>query len=253
MAVFEKEYSEAYDCLYQDKDYVKECDFIEALFSKSNGKIKTILDMGCGTGGHSSILTKRGYNVTGVDLSAKMLDIAREKAAAANLSIEYIQGDLTKIRIKQKYDAVISMFAVMSYQTANDALEAACETAMEHLNPGGIFIFDCWHGPAVLTDKPGVRVKEIKLSNKEKIIRFTDPLLDPIMHTVDTRFKLWRIKEGCVVSEVNESHLMRFIFPQEIRYYLKKAGFKRVEFRPFLEIAKTLTEKDWNMTVIASR
>lgn len=214
MTVFEKEYSTAYDYLYKDKDYVKECDFIEAIFSKSNCKVKTILDLGCGTGGHALILKQRGYELTGVDVSVGMLEIAKEKAFAAKLAIDYIQGDLTRIRLNKKYDAVISMFAVMSYQATNETLEAACETAREHLASGGIFIFDCWHGPTVLTDKPGVRVKEIDLGDGEKIVRFSEPRLDVLNHTVDTRFKLWRIKDGCVVSEVNESHLMRFISPR---------------------------------------
>ncbi len=54
--VFNKQYANAYDSLYQDKDYEKECDFIEAIFEKNKRNPRTILDLGCGTGGHAIVL-----------------------------------------------------------------------------------------------------------------------------------------------------------------------------------------------------
>jgi len=71
---FQKEYAEAYDFLYQDKNYSSECDLIEEIFRKfAPGKIRTILDLGCGTGSHAIPLAQRGYRVTGVDLAENML------------------------------------------------------------------------------------------------------------------------------------------------------------------------------------
>jgi SAM-dependent methyltransferase len=251
MRAFGKEYALAYDYLYKDKDYEKECDFIGRVFKKFSGRVETILDLGCGTGGHALILAKRGYEVLGVDCSQEMLDIAITKAGKRNLSIEFIRDDITDIRLHRKFDAVISMFAVMSYQTTNSALAKVCKIGREHLVPDGLFIFDCWHGSAVLTEKPTVCIKEVKLNNKEKIIRFTEPILNAVTHTVETRFKVLKIQDGHLICETNESHLMRFLFPMEIKYFLEVAGFKKIEFCPFLELEKPLTEHDWNMTVIA--
>jgi len=251
MKLFGEDYAFVYDFLYQDKDYEKECDFIEDVFAKYLGKVKTVLDLGCGTGGHALILAKRGYRIVGVDRSEEMLNIARSKSKDANLSINFIKGDITDINLKEKFDAVISMFAVMSYQTTNSAISGVCRVANNHLIPGGIFLFDCWNGPAVLMDKTTARIKEVKLNNKEKIIRFTEPIPSILMHTVEIRFKVLRIKAENVISETNESHLMRFLFPQEIKYFLEVAGFKKIEFCPFLGFEKPLTEHDWNMTVIA--
>lgn len=251
MNVFGKEYAAVYNYLYRDKNYMEECDFIEKVFKRSGIKVKSILDLGCGTGGHALVLARRGYNVVGVDRSKEMLKIAKNKAKNANLDIEFIEGDITNINLNRKFDAVISMFAVMSYQTTNSAIENVCKTAKKHLFAGGIFLFDCWFGPAVLVEKPCVRVKEINLNKNEKIIRFTEPVLDILNHTVETRFKVLRIRNSCVVNETNESHLMRFLFPQEIKYFLEIAGFKKIEFCPFLKLGKSLTEHDWNMTVIA--
>lgn len=252
MRVFGKEYAFAYDYLYQDKNYEKECDFIERVFKKFSGGVKTILDLGCGTGGHATILAKRGYNVVGVDCSREMLDIAKRKANEANLSIEFIDGDITNLNLQKKFDAVISMFAVMSYQSTNEAISSVCKTAKDHLAQEGLFLFDCWNGPAVLTQKPTARIKKVNLDEKEKIIRFTEPILNTLTHTVEIRFKVLTIKGDNVISETNESHLMRFLFPQEIKYFLEVAGFRKIEFCPFLELEKPLTELDWNMAIIAN-
>lgn len=251
IGVFGKGYSMSYDFLYQDKDYEKECDFIEAIFSKFSGNVKTILDLGCGTGGHALILSKRNYHILGVDRAKDMLEIAKMKAKEANRSIKFIMGDIANICLREKFDAVISMFAVMSYQSANSALAGLCRVAKYHLVPGGLFIFDCWNGLAVLRERAGARIKEVKLNEKEKIIRFTEPILDILSHTVEIKYKVCKIQDGHLINEIEESHLMRFLFPQEIKYFLEVAGFTKIEFCPFLELEKPLTEQDWNMTVIA--
>jgi SAM-dependent methyltransferase len=251
MGVFGKKYASFYDYIYWDKNYEEECNFIEAIFSKNSIKVKSILDLGCGTGGHALILARRGYKVTGVDRSKEMLKIARDKAKGENLDVEFVEGDITKLDLKRKFDAVISMFAVMSYQTTNSEVAKSCFTAKKHLLPGGIFIFDCWYGPSVLIEKPNIRIKEVNLNKNEKIIRFTEPILNIFDHTVEIRFKVFRIKNNNIVNETKESHLMRFFFPQEIKYFLEVAGFKTVEFCPFLELGKPLSELNWSMTVIA--
>lgn len=248
--VFNEKYAGAYDALYQDKDYEKECDFIEAIFGRYNYQPRTILDLGCGTGGHALILSGRGYEVTGIDRSAAMLEIARNKAKDAGAEIEFIEGDITGISLKGEFDAVISMFAVMSYQTNNAALAAACRLARKALVPGGIFMFDCWHGPAVITDKPAPRLKEISSGHNERTIRFTQSEIDIINHTVKVNFRVWRITDHKLFEETSETHPMRFLFPQEIRYFLEVARFEEVEFFPFLKLDRTLTESDWNMMVV---
>jgi len=247
---FSEEYSNIYDILYYDKNYEKECEFIEALFRKYNYQPRTILDLGCGTGGHAVILAKRGYEVTGVDRSSAMLEIARKKAKGEGLNIKFIKGDITCISFDEKFDAVISMFAVMSYQTSNSAIASVCKLVKESLGPEGLFMFDCWHGPAVLSDRPTHRIKEINLNNRERIIRFTQPEFDIINHIVKVNFRVLKLS-GNTFEEINETHPMRFLFPQETKYFLEVAGFKKVDFYPFLESDREITEKDWNMMVVA--
>ena len=246
--VFDRKYADAYDLLYQDKDYEKECDFIEELFRKYNCQPRTILDLGCGTGNHALILAKRGYKVTGIDRAVNMLGIARGKAEAADTCVEFIEGDVTNVILDKKFDAVVSMFAVMSYQVTNAAIAAVCKQAKDALVPGGMFVFDCWHGPGVFADKPTTRLKEVDSING-KMIRFSEPEIDFINHIVKVNFTFWKI-ENDKISKTSELHLMRFFFPQEIKYYLEVAGFEKVELYPFLDLNRSLAERDWTMTVV---
>lgn len=97
--VFKKEYANVYDYLYQDKDYEKECDFVEEIFKKRGKRVKTILDLGCGTGGHAIVFAKHGYKVTGIDRSEEMLKTARRKARKAGLKINFHRSSIQDLKL----------------------------------------------------------------------------------------------------------------------------------------------------------
>lgn len=252
MTVFGSNYSSAYDTLYQEKNYEMECDFLEAMFRKYNKNVKTILDLGCGTGGHAIILAKRGYKVTGIDRSSAMLASAEKKTQDEGVKIKYHESSIQDLFLNKRFDAVISMFAVMSYQTRNADLASACSIAHNHLKKNGIFIFDAWHGLGVMTDPPTERIKEAK-GQGGRILRITKPHINALNHTVDTHFKVLTFKRDTLILETDETHTMRFFFPQEIRYFLETAGFSDVQFCPFLKPDSQLSVTDWNMTAVALR
>jgi len=252
MTIF-RDYAYIYDALYEDKDYKKECQFQEKILKTyAFGQIRTILDLGCGTGGHALILAERGYKVTGVDLSREMLEISRKKAKERKLNTEFIQGDIRNLKLNQKFDAVISMFAVISYQITNEDLISTFKVALKHLKKNGLFIFDVWFGPAVLAQKPSNRFKVMEKDN-ERIIRFATPVLDILNHTVDVKYKIIKLSKDKVLDEVDEVHKVRFLFPQEIKLICDMTGFKVLELCPFMELGKIPTEKDWNVTGIVRK
>ena len=72
-------YSQYYDLLYSDKDYIGEVDYIDNLIKLHNKNVKTLLDMGCGTGKHAELFYEKGYKVHGIDLSEDMLKIANQR------------------------------------------------------------------------------------------------------------------------------------------------------------------------------
>jgi SAM-dependent methyltransferase len=244
-------YGRYYDIIYSDKDYEKECDFLERIFQKYlKRKPKTILDVGCGTGGHSVILAKRGYQVTGIDPSEVMIDLAREKAGKNSVDVDFRIMDVRNLRLDQQFDCCVGMFAVMDYLTSNQHLQKAIVNVRRHLKRGGLFIFDFWYGPAVLSIGPSERVKTVEKQGV-RVIRHVVPRLDIFRHTCEVNYHLIVTKNKSIVDEIREKHMVRFFFPQEIRHYLEENAFKLVKMCPFLNLNAKPNEKDWNVAAIS--
>jgi len=251
MEVF-KGYASFYDSLYQDKDYSSECDFLEKVFSKyCNKRIISILDLGCGTGNHSILLAERGYLMTGVDISKNMLSFAKEKNLQKNVSINFHERDIRNLSLKKKFDAVILMFAVVSYQVSNSDIRAVFKSIKQHLKPNGIFIFDCWYGPSVTHIKPSKRVKKVNNGNIE-IIRIANPVLNKKNKMVTVNFTIYEKKANQILKTVKESHPQRFFFPEEINNFAIKEDLSILEMCPFLSLNKKLSYNDWYMAVIGT-
>ena len=120
--IFGSTYADAYDLLYEEKDYLAECDLLESLFQTYGvGPINRIIDLGCGTGNHAIPLASRGYQLTGVDRSVNMLSQAEKKARASSGSgnVSFECGDVCTVDLGQTFDASIMMFAVLGYQLQN--------------------------------------------------------------------------------------------------------------------------------------
>ena len=199
-------YAAYYDLLYQDKDYAGEVAYIANLLSRYVKDPKMVLELGCGTGNHALELVRSGYHVTGVDLSDEMICCARERASTISpQQLNFIQSDLRSFRTEQLFDAVLALFHVMSYQTSNADLKAAIATAAEHLKPGGVFVFDCWYGPGVLTNPPVTRIKRMQ-GNDCQITRLAEPQHYPSENRVDVHYEI--IVEGpSGVQKINECRL----------------------------------------------
>lgn len=245
-------YAGFYDALYADKDYEAECDFLVDVFSAHGVPAGgSLLDLGCGTGGHVIPLVERGYQVTGVDRAETMLAEARRKADLRGVSPEFALGDVRSVSLGRTFDAVVSMFAVVSYQLTNDDLSAMFATARRHLRPGGLFVFDGWFGPAVLSERPEPRTKVIEMPGGERITRAAEPSLDVVAQTVEVAYEVTREVGGQVVERVQEAHPMRFLFAQELQLLLGLAGFEVTSFGSFADIERPITASDWNFSLVA--
>lgn len=250
--VFGDVYSSAYDSLYRDKNYGAECDFVEkAIKGHGSGAQRRLIDLGCGTGMHSIELSRRGYEVHGVDRSAHMLEAAlKKKAAHPELKVSFQQGDIVDVQAGADYDAAIMMFAVLGYMSEPGALDRALANVRRHLRKGGLFIADFWYGPAVLTDRPGERARVIELPGRT-IVRATRTDLDTFAQTGQVHFTLFEVAEGQPLRQSRETHTMRFFFPQEIAALLRLAGFELVKLCAFPALDRTPTDRDWNAAIVA--
>jgi len=224
MSQFGDLYSRYYDLLYQDKDYIAEVGYIDNLIKNYSRKTKTILDLGCGTGKHDNLLCDKGYVVHGVDISQEMLDIAETRRKGKENKLTFGCSDITQLNINKKFDAVVSLFHVMSYQNTNADLDRVFTSVKSHLNEGGLFIFDFWYGPAVLTDLPKTTIKRLEDENA-KVTRIAESKLHPQLNTIDVNFDIFVTnKKDNSSIEKKELHTMRYFFDTEFEMLCEKHG-----------------------------
>jgi SAM-dependent methyltransferase len=232
MSVFGK-YSRYYDLLYRDKDYAGEAEFVAGLLKKYAPGATSLLELGCGTGNHAVHFAERNYSVHGVDRSADMLAGANARRAALALAMQsklsFSQGDVSNCRVGKTFDAAISLFHVVSYQPTNVELAGMFATAAEHLKKDGVFIFDFWFGPAVLTERPAVRVKRME-SDEIMVTRIAEPDLRPVESWVDVKYQVFiEDRKSGATEKLVETHRMRYLFLTELDLLAKSAGLRLLD------------------------
>jgi len=242
-------YGEQYDKESFTKGTIGECDYIEKELNFD--KSLNIVDIGCGTGRHTIELTKRGYNITGVDLSEAQLKKAREKAERENLKIDFLKHDARDLPFENQFDAAIML----------------CE--------GGF--------PLMETDEMNFEIlKNVtkSLKNSAKFIFTTLNGLFPLFHSIDDFHETGAIEEGAhyksdgfdlmtlrdynittfTDDDGNEHKLEcneRYYMPSEISWLLKSLGFNKIDIfgakLGAFSREDQLTIEDFEMLVVAEK
>lgn len=240
-------YARYYDLLNAGKDYRSEAAYVDRLLSEAGIPDRTVLDLGCGTGMHASMLADAGYAVTGVDRSETMLEAAARRASDR---LRFVHGDARSVRIDRTFGAVVSLFHVISYHVTNDDLARAFTTARAHLGEGGLFVFDCWYGPAVLAQRPEVRTRRWE-DDAMAVERIAEPLIHPNEDVVDVDFRVTiRDKATGGEEKLRELHRMRYLFLPETEAFLGAAGFDLVRAEEWLT-GNPAGFETWSVCVIA--
>jgi SAM-dependent methyltransferase len=154
-----------------------------------------------------------------------------------------VQGDASDFSTSEKFDAVVSLFHVASYQTSNEALLGFFRSASSALNPGGLFVFDYWYGPAVLSDRPHARERQETADDGTSVVRKTEPVMHFEENVVDVNYA-FNIRRGGVEHLFHETHRMRYLFVPELRMYGGLAGFILEEAATWMD-RKPLTDASW--------
>lgn len=219
-----KRLAKYYDIFYQSKNYKNESEFIIKLFKKYN--VKSVLDVGCGTGNHIFILEKAGFECTGLDLNSEMVNIAKEKVKSP-----IYQADVCNFKLEKKFDAIICMFATFNHLTTKDAANKALSFFYQHLNNEGVLIIDL-HNP----QNSGNKIDEFK-----KMKRLMSWSYDKISKIEKTKIT-FVVPEGIIEDE----HILRIYSIEEIKELIKNAGFKDINsyedytFKPTKESSKNI-------------
>ncbi len=242
---------ENYGRRYEGECYVHgtvgECDFIERELGA--GTSKTILDIGCGTGRHAVELARRGYAVTGIDLSESMLAVAKEKAAKAGVIIDFRRCDARAMPFAGEFDAAIMLcegaFPLMETDAMNFQI---LQNAAKALKPGGTFIFTTLNGLFPLFHS----VKDFMAAGGDD------------MATRDHSFDLMTFRDHNTTTftddDGNEIELTcneRYYVPSEITWLLTSLGFAQIDiFAAALGAFSRndkLTPDDFEMLVVAQK
>jgi SAM-dependent methyltransferase len=246
-----QKYSAYYDLLYADKDYEAEAGYVARTLRTANPEVRTILELGSGTGRHGRLLASMGFDVYGIERSIEMAAIAQAitENAAGGGAFRCEVGDLRVVRVSQIFDAVISLFHVISYQTTNDDLRAGFRTAASHLKTGGLFLFDVWHGPAVEATEPSIREKEAA-KGRYRVKRVATPERDARAQTVKVIYALdCEDRESGERAQFQEEHVMRYLFPVEVEQFGSETGFTLVSTEEFLT-GRPPSEETWGVAYL---
>ncbi len=196
-----------YDRIYHYIDYGKQVDmFIDII-----GKPGKVLDVACGTGTHADILQKRGFSVTGVDISGEMLDEARKK----NPNIRFIEQDMRKLDIGDKFNAIVCFFNSILYNRTPEEMAATLKNFYAHLEAGGVLIFD-------MVDK------SIGVGSRKEEYKYEDENLNIVFRPQ------WIYKEGVMDLEIDfavngrqihDHHVMGAFSFEDLERLTEEAGF----------------------------
>ena len=234
---FEK-YSAIYDLLYRDKDYGAEAEYVAGKVRSLVPGARSLLEFGSGTGRHGRLLAAMGFEVHGIERSPEMVAVAlgangkASSKVAGSFTCEV--GDICTANLGRTFDAVVALFHVVSYQTSNQALRAAFQSAARHLSPGGVFFFDVWHGPAVLSQRPSERIKEVT-DGRYRVTRTARPELDTNNSTVKVVYEIeCEDRSDGETERFSEEHLMRYLFPTEVEFVAESCGMQLKGVEEFL-------------------
>ncbi|MFZ1291399.1 MAG: class I SAM-dependent methyltransferase [Melioribacteraceae bacterium] len=242
-------YAKKYDEESFTKGTIGECDFIEQEINY-NKNIK-ILDIGCGTGRHTLELTKRGYKVTGVDLSESQLNRAKELAQKENLDIDFQIQDARNLTFTNEFDLAIMLcegsFPLMETDEMNFEI---LKNAAKSLKEKGKFIFTTLNGlfPLFHSVKDFLKKNTAEgnatySNNNFDLMTFRDYNITTVEDDLGNKKEL-----NC-----NE----RYYVPSEITWILKSLNFKSIEIfgaklGAFSRNDK-LTTEDYEMLVVAEK
>jgi 2-polyprenyl-3-methyl-5-hydroxy-6-metoxy-1,4-benzoquinol methylase len=248
-----EELFENYGMKYEQENFAQgtigECDFLEKEIEYNKGT--KILDIGCGTGRHSIELSKRGYEIVGIDLSESLLKRAKEKATEQNLQIVFQRHDARNLPFWHQFDLVIMLcegaFSLMETDEMNFQI---LQNAANALKPKGKLIFTTLNGLFPLFHSVE---KFLKSETKEGNAIYGNNSFDLMTfrdhNTTSVEDDLGNKKE----LQCNE----RYYVPSEITWLLKTLNFKTIEIfgaklGAFSRNDKLSTE-DYEMLVIAEK
>ncbi len=131
-----------YDLFMSEIPYEEWHRYVKGILCEHGIRDGLVLELGCGTGTFAELLAEDGYDVIGVDYSAEMLEIAREKKEKSGADILYLLQDMREFELYGTVRAIVSVCDSMNYIGTEAELKKVFSLVNNYLDPQGIFIFD---------------------------------------------------------------------------------------------------------------
>jgi len=244
-----EDYGKKYDSESFTQGTTGECDFVEKELNYD--KSLKILDVGCGTGRHSIELSKRGYIVTGIDLSESQLQRAKEKARSEDIEIDFLKHDARNLPFNAEFDVVIMIceggFPLMETDEMNFEILKSVTRSLKQKSKF-IFttlngLFPLYHSVEEFCNTDSGDGNATYKSNTFDLMTFRDK---NITEAEDD-------KGNKRVFECNE----RYYVPSEITWLLKSLGYNTIDILGAklgaFSREDALTAEDFEMLVIAKK
>jgi ubiquinone/menaquinone biosynthesis C-methylase UbiE len=212
-----------YDELMIDVEYERWVDYTVTVLHRMGIQPGRVLDLACGTGTTTLLLSQKGLRVSGADNSPGMLEIARQKARNTGREISFLEQDMRALVLKEPVELMTCFFDSINYMLEEDDLLATFQSVFDSLRDGGLFLFDVNTEHALSTLDPVYVRKEGKVTSIWRNYYHKKDM------TVTLDLTLF-VKEGEVYRQFTETHQERAWSEKALRQALNKAGFRRTTF-----------------------
>ncbi|MCK4999119.1 MAG: class I SAM-dependent methyltransferase [Anaerohalosphaera sp.] len=183
-----------------------------------NGDRGRIVDLCCGVGRHSLELARRGFSVTGVDITAKYLDGARKKAEDEGLDAQFVQEDVRSFVREGAFDAALNMYTSFGYFEQPDDDKKVIENVYASLKEGGRFAIDL-----VGKDQLVTAFQPRDWHEEDGTLLLSERRIEDNWTKIVTKWIL--IKDG---TRTEKEFALRLYSEYELKELLKKCGFKKI-------------------------
>jgi SAM-dependent methyltransferase len=226
-------YHDYYDLVVQTKDYRGEVSYLLDLMQHYAPAASEILDVGCGTGSHDVLLAERGYRVCGIDNNARMVEKAQLRILGMGEDVRsrltFRVMDARQIDLDRLFDVVVALYNVIGYMTTNCDLSAMLSSASRHTKSGGMFVCDCWYGPAFLSKPPQTRIRRGE-DMQVSYLHIAQPTLVASDNRVDVNYTLLvSDKASGATHEFTACSSYRYFSLPEIHQLFQLAGFDVID------------------------
>lgn len=238
-----------YDEFYSEKPYAAEARFVDAQFAAKVGQRRgELLDVACGTGRHALEFAALGWTVTGIDISAELIALARARDARA----EFQQHDMADFDLGRRFTAITCLFDSIGYAQTNETIIASLERMARHLTPDGLVAIEFLHAATALLHNHPVKVRRRSTEDGGRILRISETNIDARRSVMAIDYELWKSHpDGGEQETWSERQFRRFFTVEEMRALMASAGLTSYAFLPAFSVADAISASTWRVLGLA--